>query len=222
VEYLGITLPHYLTTVVPNGGADRSSTHVRHGRTPRDRGVAVGPPMRCRWSSAFVLLLVSSCAGPGGAERTAPPPDSVARAAVPTIPGAADTTHPAIRRVVYVPVYSHIYTSDGDRYIDLTVTLSVRNTDPERPMTLTAVQYFNTAGRLMRVYQDRPTTLAPLETKEFVLPKRDTAGGSGANFIVEWTARQSITEPVVEAVMISGGGTVDLSFVSVGRPLLRR
>jgi hypothetical protein len=169
---------------------------------------------------AALSLLLAGCAA-GGGEGTGAAADTAARAGVPVIPGAADSTHPTIRRVVYVPVYSHIYDGDGKRYTNLTATLSVRNTDPERAMTLTAVQYFNTAGRLVRVYQQHPARLGPLATTEFIVAQRDTTGGSGANFLVEWTAERSITEPVIEAVMISSG-TLELSFVSVGRTLLRR
>jgi len=175
------------------------------------------------WAGAAAVLLLAACAGPDGetGQRDAAA-DSAASAAVPVIPGAADTAHPTVRGVVYVPVYSHIYDRNGKRYINLTATLSVRNTDPERPMTLSTVQYFNTAGRLVRVYQPRPVALAPLATAEFIVAEQDTTGGSGANFLVEWTADRSITEPVIEAVMISGSGALGLSFVSVGRPLRRR
>jgi hypothetical protein len=33
--------------------------------------------------------------------------------------------------------------------------------------------------------------------------KRDTAGGSGANFIVEWSVEDAVNVPIVETVMIS-------------------
>lgn len=168
------------------------------------------------------LVLLAACAGPGGERAPAlASADSAAPAAVPVIPGAADTTHATVRGVIYVPVYSHIYDGDGRRFINLATTLSVRNTDPERALTLNTVQYFNTAGRLVRVYQPKPRQLAPLATAEYIVAERDTAGGSGANFLVEWSAPRSITEPVVEAIMISGSGTLGLSFVSVGRPLRR-
>jgi len=171
-------------------------------------------------AGAAVALLLAACAAPADRQPAAPA-DSLGQVAVPRIPGVADSAHPRIRQVVYVPVYSHIYW-DPDRAIDLAATLSVRNTDPERTMTLTSVQYFNTAGTLVRVYQPRPVALPPLATREYTVAARDTSGGSGANFLVEWTAGGSITEPVIEAVMISGTGTLGLSFVSVGRPLQRR
>jgi len=42
---------------------------------------------------------------------------------------------------VYVPVYSHICTEDRQRPFNLAVTLSVRNTDPAKSMSLTSVDY---------------------------------------------------------------------------------
>ena len=175
----------------------------------------------CRSVPGAVLsLLLAACTAPGQG-RAGAPPDTLAQVAVPRIPGVADSAHPRIRQVVYVPIYSHIYW-DRNRHINLAATLSVRNTDPERSLTLTAVQYFNTAGRLVRVYRQRPLTLAPLASTEFIVAQQDTVGGSGANFLVEWTAEGRITEPVIEAVMVSASGSLEFSFVSVGRPLLRR
>jgi hypothetical protein len=42
-------------------------------------------------------------------------------------------------------------------------------------------------------------------------------GGVGANFIVEWIAEKEVSEPVVEAVMISAASNQGISFVSPGR-----
>ena len=44
-----------------------------------------------------------------------------------------------------------------------------------------------------------------MASTEYVVEENDTAGGAGANFIVEWSASAEVTSPVVEAVMI---GTV--------------
>ena len=33
---------------------------------------------------------------------------------------------------------------------------------------------------------ETPVTLKPLESIRYVIPEKDKAGGSGANFIVEW------------------------------------
>lgn len=172
-----------------------------------------------------LLLALAACERREGARAGDVRADTAAaEAAVPEIPGpaAADSAHPVVREVVYVPVYSRIYFRDQRRAIDLAATLSVRNTDPEYPLTVTSILYYNTAGRLVRTYLRRPVRLGPMATAEYVVEPRDTAGGSGANFLVEWTADRRVTEPVIEAVMIGATGAQGISFVSVGRPLRRR
>ena len=136
----------------------------------------------------------------------------------PAIPAAADSA----RRVFYVPVYSHIYHRDQHRFIDLAITLSVRNTDPQHPITLTAADYYDTRGRAVRSYVRQPARLAPMATMEFVVEDDDRQGGSGANFLVALTVPPHVTEPVVEAVMVGGSGTLSVSFATTGRALARR
>ena len=42
-------------------------------------------------------------------------------------------------KTIYVPAYSHIYIGDHEKPFLLTVTLSIRNTDPEHPTNITTV-----------------------------------------------------------------------------------
>lgn len=122
---------------------------------------------------------------------------------------------------VYVPDYAHIYHgSERDRYA-LTTTLSVRNTDPERSITVESVRYYNTQGELARRFLERPRRLGPLGTVDFVVAEHDTSGGSGANFIVAWSAERAVSEPVIESVMISTRLGQGLSFTSRGVPIAR-
>lgn len=121
-------------------------------------------------------------------------------------------------QIVYVPIYSHINTSDGEKRL-LEATLSIRNSDPEQKINLVSARYYNTDGHQLEDYIEQPTTLGPLQTKEFLIKKMDTRGGSGANFIVEWVADNPVYEPIIEAIMISNQG---ISFKSPGRPLSQR
>ena len=102
---------------------------------------------------------------------------------------------------------------------NLTTTLSLRNTDLSHPVTFLSVRYYDSAGTLVRAYLEEPHRLAPLASTEVVVEERDTAGGAGANFIVEWTADAPVTAPVVEAIMISTTQGQGLSFVSPARVL---
>ena len=56
---------------------------------------------------------------------------------------------------VYVPIYSHIYSGDKENPFLLTAILSVRNTDTGHAITLTAVDYFDSDGKLLRRYLDK-------------------------------------------------------------------
>ena len=53
-------------------------------------------------------------------------------------------------QTIYVPVYSNIYIGDRELPWNLSVNLSVRNTDPENPITVTAVDCYNSEGRLAK------------------------------------------------------------------------
>ena len=46
------------------------------------------------------------------------------------------------------------------------------------------------------------------------MESRDTSGGSGANFIVEWSAETASEAPIIEAVMVGMDGVHGLSFAS--------
>ena len=173
--------------------------------------------------TALAAGLLAACSTPpqraeGGG---APPADTLPASAPTAVPGPTAAESAAVRRVVYVPVYSHIYHRDQHRFIDLAITLSIRNTDPEHPVTLTAAHYYDTRGRRVRSYVRHPARLGPMATVEFVVENRDREGGSGANFLVELTAARNATEPVVEAVMVGGSGPLSVSFLSTGRVLQR-
>ena len=127
-----------------------------------------------------------------------------------------------VSQTVYVPAYSHIFFQDEDREIDLATTLSVRNTDPENPITITSIRYHDSGGQLVRQYGERALTLPPLASRAYVVEEQDRTGGVGANFIVEWGAATEVSPPVIEAVMISTAQSQGISFVSRGqvvRPL---
>lgn len=168
-----------------------------------------------RITSCFLgFLLLASCK-PDTPSMTPQNPASAVDTVDVLIDGAAVQT-------VYVPIYSHIYHQDGSREFNLTATLSIRNTDPEHPIVITAVRYYDSAGRLIQRYLEQPNELLPLASQSFVVEERDKAGGVGANFIVEWQAGVHVSSPIIEAVMISTASSQGISFVTRGqvvRPL---
>ncbi len=123
----------------------------------------------------------------------------------------------AMGQTIYVPVYSHIYHHNRQEIFELAVTLSIRNTDLTNPMVISSVRYYNSDGKLVKQYLDRPIQLDPLASTDFFINRNDTSGGLGANFIVEWVAQTEISEPIVEAVMIGTDFQQGISFTSTGR-----
>ena len=122
-------------------------------------------------------------------------------------------------RAVYVPVYSHIYHDGGRPYL-LEATLSIRNVDPNQPVYVDGVDYYDTDGELSKKMLSRLIKLKPLQTIEFLVERHDVSGGSGANFIVQWhAADKRVHAPLIEAVMVGRSGTNAISFVRKGEPL---
>lgn len=117
---------------------------------------------------------------------------------------------------VYVPAYSSIFHGDREREFDLAVTLSVRNTDMRRPITVYRADYFNGAGKLVHSYLNGDRPLGPLAAAQFVVKESDERGGPGACFIVKWRGAAGVSRPLVEAVMIGTGGQQGVSFTSRG------
>lgn len=129
-----------------------------------------------------------------------------------------DPDNVVIGQTVYVPIYSHIYhfNSQGHR-MNLSATLSIRNTDFKHSLILTSVRYYGTEGQLLRQDVQRPVVLKPMASTSFFVAADDTSGGAGANFIVEWAAETPISTPVIEAVMINSSAGQGVSFLSPGR-----
>lgn len=133
-----------------------------------------------------------------------------------------DTVPIAIGQTLYVPAYSHIYMIDEGRTINLTATLSIRNTHRTGSIIITLVDYYDSQGALVKNFLAGPVELGPLASAEFVIPQADSSGGIGASFLVTWVAQENLSEPVIEAIMINTQGNQGLSFVSPGRVIETR
>ena len=121
---------------------------------------------------------------------------------------------------IYVPAYSHIYSGNKEVEFLLTVTLSIRNIDPMHLIEITLVDYYETQGKLLKKYIDKPVRLKPLESSRYIIPQKDKSGGSGANFIVEWHSDKPVNRPIIESIMIGTQSTQGISFTSRGREIL--
>ena len=133
--------------------------------------------MRRLVAVTITLLLLPACTA---SDRN----DAVQRtpATPPTMLAVATMTGEQIERApfgqtIYVPAYSHIYHGDNRRAIDLTITLSIRNTYRHNAISVTAIQYYDSNGTLIRSYTSGPLHLGPLASTEVVIAESDTSGG---------------------------------------------
>lgn len=120
-------------------------------------------------------------------------------------------------QTVYVPIYSYIYHDNEKKILDLSVTLSIRNTDLTNPIIITSVRYYNSDGKLVKQYLEQPVQLEALASCDFFIDRTDRSGGLGANFVVEWVSEKEVSEPIVEAVMIATEFQQGVSFISPGK-----
>ncbi len=125
----------------------------------------------------------------------------------------------ARKQSVYVPVYSNIISGPRKRPIHLEATLSIRGTDPTTTLRITAIDYYDTNGKLVRRYLKAPQLLGVLASTHVHIEERDISGGIGANFIVRWEADRIINAPVIECLMIGVSGSQGISFVSPGQEI---
>jgi Protein of unknown function (DUF3124) len=133
----------------------------------------------------------------------------------------AENTYPLSKgQAVYVPAYSHIYIGDREHPFYLTVTLSIRNIDQKRPLTLISADYYDSTGKFLRKYIDKPIILNPFSSVRYLVNESDKEGGSGASFLVKWTATQPINQPIIESVMIGTKSQQGISFTSRGQVLI--
>ena len=120
-------------------------------------------------------------------------------------------------QTLYVSIYSHIYGGDRERPVLLTAILSIRNTDPNRSITVTTIDYYDSQGKRIKKYIDQPVILKPLASTRYIVPESDRTGGSGANFIVRWEADTEVNKAIVEGIMIGTKMQQGISFVSRGQ-----
>lgn len=130
---------------------------------------------------------------------------------------AASAVAQSSGQTVVVPVYSHIFIGDRAAEFNLAATLSIRNIDPERNLSVISADYHDSGGRLLKKHLSAPAVLRPLASTEVFIPESDTSGGFGASFLVRWAAETAVVPPVIECLMIGTRSGQGISIVSQGR-----
>lgn len=122
-------------------------------------------------------------------------------------------------QTLYVPVYSNVFSGPKSRAFPLSTTLSIRSTDLSASFRVTSIDYYDTTGKLLRHYLQKPVPVGPLASIYVHLDEKDVAGGFGANFIVRWEADRVINAAIIECIMIGATSGQGISFVSPGQEI---
>lgn len=128
-------------------------------------------------------------------------------------------------QTVYLPVYSHIW--HGDRVVDgkyplknlVSALVSIRNTSLKTPIRVTSARYYSTQGKLLREFVSKPVQVGALGTLELFVERKESEGGSGANFVIVWDAPAPTNAPIIDAVHADIKGHQTLTFITTGYPI---
>jgi len=160
----------------------------------------------------LVFLIIASCEKPINYTGELPPENDWAAWRLKTaVPDSLLT-----KGSTYLPVYSEIYQRNKNYTFDLTATVSIRNISLTDTLYLYKADYYNTHGELIQSYVDEAIYVKPMETIEIVVNEDDKKGGTGANFVFDWSKKKGKLDPFFEAVMISTSGRQGLSFTTTG------
>jgi hypothetical protein len=122
-------------------------------------------------------------------------------------------------QLIYVPVYSHIFFGDRQQSFNLSVTLSLRNTDLTNPIEITSVRYYDEKGKLVKDFVPPNVTIEPLAAARFYIKESDVSAGSEACFLVRWQSPRKVSAPVIEGLMVGTSFGQGISFTAPGRVL---
>jgi Protein of unknown function (DUF3124) len=120
---------------------------------------------------------------------------------------------------LYVPVYSMVYTGDRAVPVNLASTLSIRNTDPRNSIKVSNVDYYSSAGQLIKRMLSKTLVLGPLASTSIFIKEKDTSGGFSTSFLVKWAADKEVSAPIIECINIGAYSGLGISFVTPGREI---
>jgi len=125
-------------------------------------------------------------------------------------------------QTVYVPVYNAVRIGDHGNPFLVAVTLCIRNTDRAHPIQVVSIDHYDSTGKLIKGFLDKPLSLAPLATTDVFLRSSYMGGGLYPSFLVGWESSTGVSEPVIEAIIIGDRSGQGISFISKGRVVEER
>jgi hypothetical protein len=127
----------------------------------------------------------------------------------------ADLPNLEINESIYVPAYSDLYYESHQRKTYFTVILSIRNISFTDTLYFTDIDYYSSHGKLLRKYIDKVLVLRPMESMEYIVEESEREGGTGANFVVNYSAKETMkNEPFIESIMMGNLDNYRFAFTS--------
>jgi hypothetical protein len=128
-------------------------------------------------------------------------------------------------QTLYLPIYSHIW--HGDRVIDgkyplkntVSALISIRNTSLKTPVRVSSARYYSTQGKLIKEFLPKPVVVGAMGTLELFVERKESEGGSGANFVIQWDASVPTNPPLIEAVHADIKGHQTITFITKAHPI---
>jgi hypothetical protein len=125
---------------------------------------------------------------------------------------------------LYLPIYSHIWHGDADnkgqpQKVLVSVSVSIRNTDPANSIRILSAQYYDTDGKKIREYLPAAKTIGPMGTHELFIPRSDDTGGSGANFVIVWKSDAPVSPPLAEGLHAYLAAGRSVVFLTSAQPI---
>jgi len=129
-----------------------------------------------------------------------------------------------VGQLLYLPIYSHVWHGEVDGKGQptkalMSISVSIRNTDPVKAIRIVSAQYYDTDGKRLREYVTSPKTIGPLGTYEIFFPRSDDTGGSGANFLISWKSDAPVSPPIVEGFHANLPVGRSIAFTTWARPI---
>lgn len=127
-------------------------------------------------------------------------------------------------QVLYLPIYSHVWHGEVDgrgkpKKELVSISVSIRNTDPAKSIRVASAQYYDTDGKRLREYVTSPKAIGPMGTYEIFVPRSDDTGGSGANFVISWKSDTPVSPPIVEGFHANLPVGRSIAFTTWARPI---
>ena len=125
-------------------------------------------------------------------------------------------------QTLYLPIYSHLW--HGDRVDQgrplknqVSALVSIRNTSLKTPIKVMSARYYSTEGKLISEYFPSPKVIKAMGTLELFVERKESVGGSGANFMIQWESATPTNPPVIEAVHAEIRGSQTYTFITQAR-----